>query len=123
MYDPPEISTIPPSDAFLQWTDSDMKRDAQLAMPSVLASDAGIVLVNAPRSHLNYRLPPRHFNIGINCHLILPLHHHKHNCLCGKTIDVCGNHYFLCKHLSKKSSTTNVSTATSLACAHAQNLQ
>eukprot|EP00957_Ditylum_brightwellii_P181338 13813852-Ditylum_brightwellii.AAC.1 len=90
------------SEAFLNWTDTDMKKDAQLAMLSVLASDAGIALVNAPRSHPNYRLPPRHFNISINRHLILPLHHHKHTCLCGKTINVCGNHYFSCKHLSKK---------------------
>eukprot|EP00957_Ditylum_brightwellii_P045206 3426963-Ditylum_brightwellii.AAC.1 len=46
------------SEAFLQWTDSNMQRDAQLTMPSVLALDAGIALVNAPRSHPNYRLPP-----------------------------------------------------------------
>eukprot|EP00957_Ditylum_brightwellii_P057623 4369558-Ditylum_brightwellii.AAC.1 len=81
-------------EAFLNWMDTDMKKDAQLAMPSALASDTGIALANAPCSHPNYRLPPHHFNIEINRHLILPLHHHKHTCLCGNTIDVCRNHYF-----------------------------
>eukprot|EP00957_Ditylum_brightwellii_P019806 1493841-Ditylum_brightwellii.AAC.2 len=79
-----------------------MKRDVQQAIPSILASDANIALLNAPRSHNKYCLKNAAFNLGLNQFLVLPIHRKCRKCKCGKTINMVSSHYFGCSTLSKK---------------------
>eukprot|EP00957_Ditylum_brightwellii_P164806 12547899-Ditylum_brightwellii.AAC.1 len=44
-------------------------------LPSLLNSQAGVSLLNAPCQDPFNRLPPHHFRIALCCRLRLPLHH------------------------------------------------